>query len=84
MAILQAKLEEERSSDEPASLVVTEAMQPDAVVADVNGDGLRDIYGRVPPTGWVLERHKATAGLHVNLGNGSFSALSARLLRTQR
>ncbi len=78
VAILQAKLEEERSqsqSDEPAS--------EDVVVADMNGDGLRDIYWRVPPTWSVLERHKAAAGLYVNLGNGSFLALGADLLRTQ-
>ncbi len=76
VAILQAKLEEERSqsqSDEPAS--------EDVVVADMNGDGLRDIYWRVPP-GWsVSELHK-TAALYVNLGNGSFSAIGMGL-RTQ-
>ncbi len=64
VAILQAKLEEERSSEEPASDFVTEAMPPDVVVADLNGDGWLDMYCR----------EGAADMLYVNLGNGSFSA----------
>ncbi len=82
VAILQAKLEEERSSDEPASDFVTEAMPPNAVVADLYGDGLRDIYWHVPLNWSVSERRKAAA-LYVGLSNASLSA-SAHLARTQR
>ena len=50
VAILQATLEEERSqsqSDEPSSDSVKADWTPaGAVVADMNGDGLRDIYWR--------------------------------------
>ncbi len=63
VAILQAKLEEERSqsqSDEPTSGFVP----PDVVVADLNGDGWLDMYCR----------EGAADMLYVNLGNGSFSA----------
>ena len=67
VAILQATLEEERSqsqSDEPASDSVKADWTPaGVVVADMNGDGLSDIY-------W---RRGAADALYVNLGNGSFS-----------
>ncbi len=70
VAILQAKLEEERSSEEPASDSVKADWTPaGVVVADLNGDELLDIFYR---------RRKAAA-----LSNASFSA-SAHLLRTQR